>query len=304
VILSEWVKQSAVLLERAGIENAKSEPYHCLSHISGKNRAFFLSRAKEPMEDVLSPPERQRLEEICSRRQKNEPLEYILGVASFWGHSFVVGPGVLIPRPDSETVIEVVLGAVGLWKIPAPGVLRFMDLCTGSGCLGIALAHALLEKNTEVKGILTDISKDALAYADQNITLHAMNKTLTLMPCDLVPERSEIIDFWGDYLADLIVTNPPYITDKDMSELLPEVAAYEPHVALRGGADGLDFYRRILIEVQPYLRSGGLLVMEHGYDQGESVPELCRSFGFSDVHCFRDYGGQPRVTAAKMPGYE
>lgn len=152
-----------------------------------------------------------------------------------------------------------------------------------------------------MKGILTDISPDALKYADQNIRLHSLQNALMLSSCDLFPEISEISDFWGQPEADLMVVNPPYITDHDMSGLMPEVADYEPQIALRGGEDGLDFYRRILAEAQPFLASGGLLVMEHGYDQGESVPALCRAYGYLHEQSFHDYGGQPRVTVIRKP---
>ncbi len=316
MILSDWIKQNIEYLERAGIENAKYEPYLWLSQISGKNRAFFISHANDETNGLFSETQRFALEEISRRRQKNEPLAYIIGSLSFWGHIFRVGPGVLIPRSDSETVIETALSRFGLLPFPsgqtngdrmpetaaipaADGTFRFMDLCTGSGCLGISIGLALNQKGINCKGVLTEISPDALTYADINICAHDLQKNLLLCACDLLPERNVLSDFWGPEQADLILSNPPYITDEDMTGLMPDVSDYEPQIALRGGADGLVFYRRILSEATPLLASGGILVMEHGYDQGESVPALCREYGYEHVQCIRDYGGNPRVTAAK-----
>ena len=326
MILSAWLTQCAGLLAQAGIENANSEPYQWLSYISGKNRAYYVARAGEPFDDAVSKEQSEKLDDICRRRQNREPLAYILGSAGFWGREFKVGPGVLVPRPDSEIAIEVVLKAYGMTHLshpttapqtsvpdtsapraavsmPAstPDTMRFMDLCTGSGCLGISLAHAFLDHGMHVKGMLTEISEDASTYAKQNIASHALQHELILLACDLYPSRLDVTKYWGDEPADLIIVNPPYITDKEISVLMPEVKNYEPLLALKGGADGLDFYRRILSEGKSFLASGGTLVMEHGYDQEETVSSLCAENGYVQVQCFRDYGGQPRVTAAKMP---
>ena len=118
--------------------------------------------------------------------------------------------------------------------------------------------------------------------------------------CDLFPEHAELADIWPEQKADMILANPPYIPSDDMKDLVPDVSLYEPHLALDGGRDGLDFYRRILREAKSILAPGGILFFEHGYDQGESVPGLCREFGYTDIKSFKDYGGLPRVTAALL----
>jgi release factor glutamine methyltransferase len=300
VILSAWITKCADLLTQSDIENAHHEPYQWLSYISGQNRAYFVARAGEPFDEVVSEEQRVTLEDICRRRQNREPLAYILGSAGFWGREFKVGPGVLIPRPDSEIAIEVIRNAYGM-TASTTDAFRFMDLCTGSGCLGISLAHAFQDNGMHVKGILTEISEDASIYAKQNIASHALQQELIVLICDLFPSRSDMKKYWGDVPADLVIANPPYITDHEISVLMPEVKDFEPLLALKGGADGLDFYRRILSEGKSFLASGGMIVMEHGYDQEETVSTLCEENGYVQIQCFRDYGGQPRVTAAKMP---
>jgi len=316
VIFSDWLQSTPAILERAGVEAPKSELYLWLSLVTGKNRPYFIARSQDSMESFLSRDNIRHLEDILLRRLEREPLAYILGTTCFWGNTIRVGPGVLIPRPDSEMVIEVALGLLGYVRMPwgqcrseetAAGdigrktgdIIRFMDLCTGSGCLGISLALDILRKDGRVNGVLTDISDDAIYYTKGNLYENHLLDTLTLCRCDLFPGSSVISDIWGDKKADLIMANPPYITAGDMETLMPEVMDYEPELALRGGEDGLVFYRRILRRSHSFLASGGWIVFEHGYDQGESVPALCRESGYTHVMCFRDYGGQPRVTIAQ-----
>ena len=316
MILSDWLQSTPAILERAGVEAPKSELYFWLSLVTGKNRAYFISRASEVMEDFLSHDNLRHLEDILLRRLEREPLAYILGNTYFWGHVFYVGPGVLIPRPDSELVVEVALGLLGYLEIPwgqcsesshtsfptvnkPENTVNILDLCTGSGCLGITLALEIMARNDHVSAILTDISEEAIYYAKGNIYHHLLCDVLTLCRCDVFPSAVTVSDVWDSRKADLIVSNPPYITSSDMETLMPEVMDYEPELALRGGDDGLIFYRRILSGCHSYLAPGGWIVFEHGYDQGESVPALCRDNGYSNVICFRDYGGQPRVTLAQ-----
>jgi release factor glutamine methyltransferase len=316
VILSDWLKSTPAILERAGVEAPKSELYLWLALVTGKNRAYFNSRAGEAMEGFLSRDNIRHLEDILLRRLEREPLAYILGTTCFWGNTIHVGPGVLIPRADSETAVEVVLSILGYVKMPwnqcytesytplpfekkTDGIIRFMDLCTGSGCIGISIALDIMGKNGQVSGVLTDISDDAIYYAKGNIYAHGLREILTLCRCDLFPGQSTVFGLWGDKKASIIVANPPYITASDMETLMPEVMDYEPELALSGGDDGLVFFRRILRGSHTFLVPGGWLVFEHGYDQGESVPALCRENGYTNVMSFHDYGGQPRVTIAQ-----
>lgn len=316
MILSDWLQSTPAIMERAGIQASKSELYLWLSLVTGKSRAYFVSRTSESMEDFLSKDNIRHLEDILLRRLEREPLAYIIGFTSFWGNTLQVGPGVLVPRPDSEMVIELALALAGYRQMPwgqccnedhealtirrtTQDPLRFMDLCTGSGCLGISFALEAIKNKDKVSGILTENSQDAIYYAKKNIDTCGMREELKLVKCDLLPDFNFVSDLWDNKKADFILANPPYITAADMETLMPEVIDYEPEMALRGGEDGLDFYRRILHLSRPYMASGAWLVLEHGYDQGDSVPALCIKNGYANVICFRDYGGQTRVTIAQ-----
>ena len=305
--LTGWIQRTALDLEKAGIRNASPEIYRWLKLATGKDRPFFIARSHEPMDSIMTHVEFQRLEEIYTRRRNREPLEYITGEADFWKSSFSVGPGVLIPRQDSELLVELALTVLDLGNGTAPELsfhlksaspIRFMDLCTGTGCLGISLMEELFRSSVAAEGILTDISCEALRYAGENISRSLQREHLHLVECDLFPGESISVGFWNHHKCDLIISNPPYITTEEMTGLMPEVGEYEPQLALHGGDDGLHFYRRILSGCDKYLREDGAVIFEHGYDQGKSVPDLCREFGFTDVRCFEDLGGNPRVTLA------
>jgi len=317
VTFSEWVNRTAKQLPCDDPGSSKRELFRLLTEISGKNRTFFVARGRDDLASVLTADELARLEKALSRRARNEPIQYIFGKENFWGRDFLTGPGVLIPRPDSELLIETALAALGGYAMTqdrmikgdsspytlhagGDGVLRFIDLCTGTGCLGITFALEAAMRGIPVSGILTEVSPDAAQYALKNISgLHA-GSLLQLCLCDLFPEHAELTGIWAKQKADMILANPPYIPTDDMKDLIPDVSDYEPHLALDGGRDGLDFYRRILREAKSILAPGGLVFFEHGYDQGESVPGLCREFGYTDIKTFRDYGGLPRVTAALL----
>jgi len=317
VTFSEWVNETAKRLPCDDPGSSKRELFRLLTGITGKNRAYLIAHGPDDLESVLSADERIRFEKALSRRARNEPIQYIFGKENFWGRDFLTGPGVLIPRPDSELLIETALAALGGYAMPqdrmimgdsspytlpvgGDGVLRFMDLCTGTGCLGITFALEAAARGIPVSGILTEVSPDAAQYALKNISGLQAGSLLQLCMCDLFPEHAELADIWPEQKADMILANPPYIPSDDMKDLVPDVSLYEPHLALDGGRDGLDFYRRILREAKSILAPGGILFFEHGYDQGESVPGLCREFGYTDIKSFKDYGGLPRVTAALL----
>jgi len=316
VTFSEWINNTAKQLPCGDPGSAKRELFRCLFEATGKRRAFFIAHGTDDLESVLSADELLLLEKVLLRRAQNEPIQYIFGKESFWGREFLVGPGVLIPRPDSELLIETALAAAGCiaapwdrlikgdsspYELPAAddGVLRFMDLCTGTGCLGITFALETASSGIPVSGILTEVSSEAAQYAQRNIEVHHAGPFLQLCLCDLFPRTAELQGIWPKHKTALILANPPYIPTDDMKDLMPDVSEYEPHLALDGGRDGLDFYRRILKEAQSILAPGGLLFFEHGYDQGESVPALCGEYGYTNVKCFKDFGSLPRVTAAR-----
>ena len=247
--------------------------------------------------------EGEALDEAVSRRASGEPLAYVLGHRHFYREDYKVRPGVLIPRADSEILVEAALQYLGALDLPAGDVaniapstktyttVRFADLCTGTGCIGISLANELGRHGISVNGILTDLSDTALQTASEN-AVNCCN-----MPGVIEVQRHNILedDLAGTY--DIVVSNPPYITDSEMNELDREVSAYEPALALEGGTDGLKFYESIFGKAYKALDEGGAVMVEHGYLQGEAVRELCAKAGFADIITLKDYGGNDRVTA-------
>ena len=245
--------------------------------------------------------EGEALSLAAERRAKGEPLAYILGHRHFWREDYKVLPGVLIPRADTEILVECALRFCGfhdmaagdVLSVPVSGIsdnIRMADLCTGTGCAGISLANELLSHDIMVKGILTDISDAAIKTAGLNIEGQLKD------PSALEVIRQDILkdELPGKY--DLIITNPPYITDAEMEALDDGVKEHEPDLALRGGPDGLVFYETIFKKSFEALVPGGAVFAEHGYLQGEAVRKLCIRAGFETVGTVRDYGGNERVT--------
>lgn len=246
--------------------------------------------------------EGEALDEAVRRRASGEPLAYILGHRHFYREDYKVVPGVLIPRADSELLVECALQYLGCLEMPLGDVLkispsksggpvRFADLCTGTGCIGISLANEVVRHCREIAGVLTDISDTAIRTAEDNISGCAVKPgILQVIKHDILTE-----DLSGKY--DLIVSNPPYITDAEMRELGREVSGYEPHLALEAGEDGLRFYKVILEKAYASLADRGAVMVEHGYLQGEQVRCLCSKAGFEGIITLKDYGGNDRVTA-------
>lgn len=247
--------------------------------------------------------EGEALDEAVRRRASGEPLAYILGHRSFYREDYHVAPGVLIPRSDSELLVECALQYLGCLDMVIGDVtkicgregrplnVRFADLCTGTGCIGISLANELLRHCVNVTGILTDISGTALEIAAANVN------DCCIEPSRINVKRHNILEDELDIHFDLIVSNPPYITDSEMLELDTGVSDYEPSLALEGGPDGLKFYRSIFAKAFGVLTPGGAVMVEHGYLQGEDVRRLCAEAGFEDIITLKDYGGNDRVTA-------
>jgi release factor glutamine methyltransferase len=221
-----------------------------------------------------------KAEALAERRNTREPLEYILGKAWFYGICFDVTDGCLIPQADTEIVCEKLI-------LKLKSGARFADICTGSGC--IALAALANTKNTVAIGY--DISESALSVAKGNAEKLGLSERFLAQKADV---------FAPDFLEqeepfDVIVSNPPYIETAVIETLSPEVRR-EPHIALDGGTDGLDFYRRLLDVCPKHIKKGGALLMEIGYDQREALTTLCRAHGFS-FEFYRDFGGNDRVCA-------
>ena len=254
------------------------------------------------VQTLLAHPERRVSQEeealyrsFLERRRKREPLAYILGHQEFMGLDFSVAPSVLIPNQDTETLAEEALRGLKAGD-------RILDLCTGSGCILLSLLHYC----PGASGTGTDLSAAALSVARENGLRLGMAERASWMRGDLFEAlnntEAEALgepDPAGPF--DLIVSNPPYIRTEVIKTLEPEVKSAEPYMALDGGKDGLDFYRRITREAPAYLKKGGRLLLEIGFDQGQAVPDLLSGRGFTDVRVIKDYADNARVVSAYLP---
>lgn len=260
-------------LKNAGIEDNIFEAKQIIKHITGYSNEQILSG----YQNELSGFQEINLQVIMKQRLNRYPLQYILGKWDFYGRPYKVGPGVLIPRPDTETVIEVCLDIIDKEK-PSD----VLDLCAGTGCIGITIACE--RKNSNVT--LVEKYEEAARYIKENIKNADGNANILM---------GDIFESIGaDKKYDLIVSNPPYINEKDMGNLQPEVE-FEPPTALYGGEDGLMFYRAIASNYRDSLKSGGSLVFEIGYDQGEAVKDILLALGFKNVKIKKDYSENDRV---------
>ena len=240
---------------------------------------------------------------MCGKDSRPDyPDAYRDGVQDFYYETYKVTEGVLIPRPDTELLVEAALAVCGALKTPMGDVagivpsistskISIADLCTGTGCVGISVSNALVRAGRDVKCVLVDVSDSALSCASSN--LEAALGDVSVMKGDVLGEVGELVGSIGSGLS-LITSNPPYITDDEMKEL-PLSVKYEPELALRGGEDGLVFYHRLCKIAQTALEDGGWLLVEHGYLQQEAVMSIFSNNGFCNVMGLKDFGGNPRV---------
>lgn len=230
-----------------------------------------------------------KVEDGVRRLLNDEPLAYILGEWEFYGLKLFVSPDVLIPRDDTCAVAELAINrTLFLEKDP-----RILDLCCGSGCIGLAVASRV----KDARVTLADISKEALAVAKKNI---AQNKLGGRMSIFQVDARKKAPNFLGKF--DMIVSNPPYITGEEMKQLPRSVDAFEPHLALYGGEDGLDFYRAILANFTPALKPGGCVCFEFGMGQGDAVCRLLEENDYTVLERKMDYNDRERAVLAQYSG--
>lgn len=245
-----------------------------LEHVCGTSLQTLLLDGERAVTDNEAELYRRLLKRRCSR----EPLAYILGKWDFMGLEFGVSSDVLIPEQDTENLVEEVMREV------CDGD-RILDLCTGSGCILLSL----LNYSNGSTGVGTDLSEGAIAVAKENALKLGLSERCDWKAGDLF----EAVDPGEKF--DIIVSNPPYIRSETIGELAPEVRIHEPRMALDGGDDGLYFYKRIIPEAADYLRTGGMLFLEIGYDQAEQVGALMKDAGYYEVRTIKDYGGNDRI---------
>jgi release factor glutamine methyltransferase len=243
-------------------------------------RYFADSRAAAPPEFEAA------FAALVARRAAREPFAYIVGREEFWGLEFEVTPAVLIPRPETELLVELATG-----RCPPKTRVTIADVCTGSGCVAIAMAH----ERPDVSVRATDISNAALEVARRNASRHGVAARIDFSRADLLDGPDDLA---GPF--DLIVANPPYVAERDRSTLQPEVVDHEPGIALFAGSDGLDAIHRLLPEAAARLRSGGTLLFEFGFGQDEAVERLISSAaGLRMIELRRDLAGIPRVAVVE-----
>jgi len=277
-------------LAAAGIDSARLDAELLLAAALDSDRVRVVAGAVELSREALF-----RYGEFVERRIAREPLAYILGRKEFFSLELEVNPAVLIPRPETEVVVAAALDAVA--RRPDCSIL---DLGTGSGAIAIAIAIAAGSPRTQI--VATDISSEALEVARRNAFRFGLEDRIEFRLGDCWDalttssdgSRREIGGF------DLVVSNPPYIEDREIDRLAPEIAHFEPRAALSGGVDGLDFYRRICAGVRRFLKPGGELIVEIGAGQADSVVTLCRAAGCAETVVIKDLAGYERVVRARF----
>lgn len=271
----QLIRRGEEKLASAGVEEAKQDAWLLFSFVTGYDRTeYFLNRDSE-----IDPAQEQKYEEFIGKRKKRIPLQYLTNEAYFMGHRFYVDERVLIPRQDTEVLVERVS------KLVKEGD-RILDMCTGSGCIILSL----LLGTRAGSGIASDVSMEALAVARRNA------RGLQVENIEFV-QGNLFENIEGQF--DVIVSNPPYIRTAVVEELMPEVLEHEPRLALDGREDGLYFYREITSNALNYLKKDGYLCYEIGYDQGTQVKELLESAGFEEVFVYQDLAGLDRVVIGK-----
>lgn len=273
----EALAQGESILASAGIAEAKNDAWLLLSFAGKMNRTYYFIY----MNDDISPELLTEYNRLVLKRAERIPLQYITGEQEFMGLPFKVNSNVLIPRQDTETLVEEAL------KVVKPG-MKVLDMCTGSGCIIISI----LSKVSGVIGTGADISKPALGVAKENAKLNEVVAAF---------EYSNLFSQIRDRY-DVIVSNPPYIPTDVIPTLMPEVAQFEPVSALDGEADGLTFYRRITSQAHDYLKNNGWLLFEIGNDQGEAVSAMMVEAGFEEVKVIKDLAGNDRVVSGILRG--
>jgi release factor glutamine methyltransferase len=283
---AETVTTSRTMLEEArralavaGVDGARLDAEVLLARACGIPRAILLAGTPQLAPDII-----KKFRRMVARRAAHEPLAYIIGHKEFFSLDFEVTSAVLIPRPDTETLVEAALNFSALREQP-----RILDIGTGSGAIAVALAMNALDARI----VATDISGDALEVAHHTAIRHRCEDRIAFVRADLFPD--------GDSHFDLIASNPPYIADADVETLQPEIRLHEPRLALVAGPDGLEFYRRIAAECRSRLNSDGAVLVEIGAGEAFAVEALFRRAGFSNIDAIRDLAGIERVIAARLP---
>lgn len=276
--LLEWTTD---FFSKRGIDSARLDAQLLLSHVLGISRIMLYAEFERP----LSPEELDTFRALVKRRSRHEPIAYLTGSRGFWEIELKTDRRALIPRPDTETLVE-----RALKLLPKGQAARVIDVGTGTGAIALALAH----DRPELEVLATDRSAEALALAAENAEALDLTARVSLVEADLL----DGVDWRG---VDMIVSNPPYIADGERGEMDADVLEFEPHSALFAGEDGLDLIRRLVPQSFEALRPGGHLLCEIGHRQGEATRALFEQAGFAEVAVLKDLGRRDRVVVGQRP---
>ncbi|MCY3869268.1 MAG: peptide chain release factor N(5)-glutamine methyltransferase [Gemmatimonadetes bacterium] len=276
--LLTWARD---ILIKAGVPSPRADAEWTLAHVLECSRSELLMQTHHP----LTPAQNATYRTLIHRRADRIPLQHLLGNTEFYGFPFHTSPDALIPRPETEILIEATLNQLNTCTNP-----RILDIGTGSGIIAITLGKALPESRV----IATDISRKALRLASKNAHLNGIADRISFLQTDLLTPFAKPESFHA------ILSNPPYIPSNAIDALQPEVRDCDPRLALDGGCDGLDFYRKIIPASISLLAPGGLLALEIGHDQVDAVTQLLnRQMGLTSIATHTDLGGYPRAVLAQ-----
>lgn len=278
--LQQLIRSAEARLAAAGIDTARLDAEILLAHVLVCPRMALYSK----LTDTVSAADAAAFADLIGRRQAFEPVAYLTGEQEFWSLPFNVSPDTLIPRPDTETLVETVLT-----QVAGQPVRSVLDLGTGSGCICLSLLHEL----SDAQGYAVDISAGALAVAKRNAVTLGLQDRIAFF------EGSWFEPLDRDQRFDVIVSNPPYIPSADMAGLMPDVRLYEPNGALEGGEDGLGPYKLIAEQAPAFLAPGGILAVEVGIHQADDVKALFDAAGLVETGKVKDLGGIERVVYGK-----
>ena len=285
--LETLLKEGTKVLEQHEIQEARLDAWLLLEYVTGVSRAFYFAHSDDAVEEKKATAYRKAI----AKRAEHVPLQHITHQACFMGFEFYVNENVLVPRQDTETLVEKALEILKGRKSP-----RILDMCTGSGYILLSLL-ALTE---EAQGVGADVSPMALQVAKKNADSLGVADRADFVESDLF-----LTPFFQEKtgkdmpLYDILISNPPYIRSADIEELMEEVRDHDPRLALDGHEDGLYFYRKIVSEGKLFLKKDGWMLFEIGYDQGGDVSKLMKDNGFTDVQVARDLTGLDRVVLGK-----
>ena len=274
--IAEALQDASRILDDAGVPEARREAASLLSFVLRKNRTFLISHAEDPVDDDSL----RQLREFVERRASGEPLQYITGVQDFYGREFRVTPDVLIPRPETELLVEAAL------EIAKSDEAYICDIGTGSGCIAITFLCEI----PGARAVAVDKSPEALEIAKLNATKHSVADRIVFVVSDCFDSLGR-----GEYQFDLIVSNPPYVSESALAGLQREVRDHEPLLALSPGPDGLSVIRRLLTEAPAYLKPNGHMLMEIGFDQSDAVRSLIDKAVWSLLEIRPDLQCIPRI---------